>query len=79
MDPNNGDVLALDNYPKYDPNFPRKSLDEKEQKLFESLSDEAVTEKYYDMWRSFAVNDVYEPGSVFKFITASAAYEEKNC
>lgn len=77
MDPNNGDVLALDNYPKYDPNFPRKSLDEKEQKLFESLSDEAVTEKYYDMWRSFAVNDVYEPGSVFKFITASAAYEEK--
>lgn len=44
MDPNNGDVLALDNYPKYDPNFPRKSLDEKEQKLFESLSDEAVTE-----------------------------------
>ena len=28
------------------------------------------------MWRNRAVNDTYEPGSIFKVITAMAAMEE---
>jgi cell division protein FtsI (penicillin-binding protein 3) len=56
MDPISGEVLALANYPSFNPNtFNRYSDDER---------------------RNRAVQDVYEPGSTFKIVTASAAIED---
>lgn len=75
MDPNNGNILAMENFPNYDPNEPRKSVQEEYKN--EKLSDEELTNHLFERWRSFATNDVYEPGSIFKCVTAAAAYEEK--
>lgn len=35
-----------------------------------------TNKKLYKQWRNFVVSDIYDPGSVFKIITASAALEE---
>lgn len=57
MDPYNGGILALCNYPAYNPNdFASSTPDER---------------------RNRAVTDLFEPGSSFKIITASAVLEEK--
>lgn len=77
MDPKTGEVLGLENFPKYDPNNPREGRTEEEKELMDAMSPEDRTNYYYDIWRSFSVNDTYEPGSVFKAITAAAAIEEK--
>lgn len=76
MEPKTGDLLALANKPDYDPNQPTTPLNEEEAKSWEGLSQEEVTKKWFDMWRNFAINDVYEPGSTFKIITAAAGLEE---
>lgn len=57
MRPQTGEVLALANYPDFDPNEPGDS------------EPEALQNR--------ALNYVYEPGSAFKIVTASAALEEK--
>jgi cell division protein FtsI (penicillin-binding protein 3) len=56
MQPQTGEILALANWPTFNPN------------LFSGASPDAR--------RNRAVQDVYEPGSTFKLVTASAALEE---
>lgn len=77
MNPKNGDILGMSSKPDYDPNHSRELLYE----LFQKAYDEAQTREeknkvLFDMWRNPAVNDSYEPGSPFKLITATAAFEE---
>jgi cell division protein FtsI (penicillin-binding protein 3) len=56
MQPHTGDVLALANWPTYNPN--------------------AFTGADSETRRNRAVQEIYEPGSTFKIVTASAALEE---
>lgn len=63
MNPKNGEVLAMANKPDYNPNSPWE-----EGKSFEELQKN---------WRNRAVSDTFEPGSIFKVVTAAAAMEEK--
>jgi cell division protein FtsI (penicillin-binding protein 3) len=56
MDPRTGEILALANWPTFNPNT---FLESQEQSR-----------------RNRAVQDLYEPGSTFKLVTASAALEE---
>lgn len=42
----------------------------------DTLTDEQVQDQLNQMWRNGCINDTYEPGSVFKIITASACLEE---
>ena len=62
MDPNTGEILALANKPDYDPNNPWP----------EGMSDDDIQQ----MWRNRLVSDAYEPGSIFKVVTATAAIEK---
>jgi cell division protein FtsI (penicillin-binding protein 3) len=56
MDPNTGEILALANYPTFNPNVYNRARE--------------------GARRNRAVQDLYEPGSTFKVVTASAALEE---
>jgi len=57
MDPRTGEILALANYPTFNPNAYREYADNER--------------------RNRAVQDLYEPGSTFKIVTAAAALEDR--
>jgi cell division protein FtsI (penicillin-binding protein 3) len=57
MDPHTGEILALANYPVFNPNAYRDFEDNQR--------------------RNRATQDLYEPGSTFKIVTAGAALEEQ--
>ena len=72
MNPKTGDILAMANYPSYNLNTPYTIENSEEIEL----EPEAKVAKLQGMWRNKIISDTYEPGSVFKLITASAALEE---
>lgn len=76
MEPFTGDILAMANKPDYNPNEPRIPLNEKLKEEWESLPIDQLQSKWYEMWRNFAISDIYEPGSTFKVVTAAAVLEE---
>ncbi len=81
MDVNTGAVLAMATMPDFNLNSPWDITDEGVLKDLEEIEDEeayskAYNEAVFSMWRNRAVSDTYEPGSVFKVITAAAGLEE---
>ena len=70
MNPQNGEMLAMVDYPEFNLNEPFT--------LTETYADKGNDEQdaLNQMWRNHCINDTYEPGSTFKIITASAALEE---
>lgn len=75
MNPKTGDILAMATYPNYDLNHPF-TPNEYVAKTYDSLDSEQKSEAIYKMWSNKSISELYEPGSVFKVITASAALEE---
>ena len=75
MNPKTGDILAMATYPNYDLNTPF-TPNEYVAKTYDSLNTEEKANAIYKMWSNKAVSELYEPGSVFKVITASVALEE---
>ena len=73
MDPRDGAILAMVNVPEFDLNDPF-TLNTGEGAG--ELTDEERQDALNRMWRNRSINDTYEPGSVFKIVTASAALEE---
>jgi len=62
MNPKTGEILALANYPDFDPNDPPRNFENFEQ-----------MQEYV---RNFSVKENLEPGSIFKILTAAAAVEQ---
>lgn len=60
MNPTTGEILAMANYPTYDPNEAPKPGDDRSARL------------------NLAISVPFEPGSVFKVVTLSAALETTN-
>lgn len=60
MDPNTGEVLAMTNKPDYNPNNPNGT-------------EKKTNEEIQASWKNNAVQNTFEPGSIFKVVTAYSA------
>lgn len=72
MNPQNGELMAMVNYPEFDLNDPFTLAGDNG----EAVSAEEKQNLLNKMWRNQCISDTYEPGSTFKIITAAAALEE---
>lgn len=75
MNPQTGDILAMASYPDYDLNTPFTPNSTIAQ-TYNNLTTEEKSEALQNMWKNKSISELYEPGSVFKIITASVAIEE---
>lgn len=75
MDPNNGNVLAMANYPNYDLNNPRDLSAYYTEEELEGLDDDAKLELLNELWQNYCVFYTYEPGSTAKPFTIAAGLE----
>ena len=71
MNPQNGELLAMANYPEFNPNEPFTLIPQYAQYKDTEKENDYLNE----MWRNPCVSDTYEPGSTFKIITTTAALE----
>ena len=68
MNPQNGEIYALADVPEYNLNEPFTLNYE---------TDGTVTQDMWNqMWRNYCISDTYEPGSTFKIVTATTAFEQ---
>lgn len=74
MNPQNGELMAMVNYPEFNLNEPFTLIEEMGADGTESA--DKKQELLNRMWRNPCISDTYEPGSTFKIITAAAALEE---
>lgn len=93
MNPQNGEVMAMVNVPEFDLNEPYTlpvakpviTTEEGEEVVDDSsvletkqeMTEEERMNRLNNMWRNGCINDTYEPGSIFKVITAAAGLEEE--
>ena len=83
VDVKTGEILAQATYPDFDLNDPRK-LNEFDAEALAASGFTADSEEYAKLkqelqlvtWSNKAVTEAYMPGSTFKIVTASMAYEE---
>ena len=75
MNPQTGDILAMASYPDYDLNTPF-TPNATIATTYNTLTAEQKSAALQTMWKNKSVSELYEPGSVFKIITAAVAIEE---
>ncbi len=76
MDPQDGDILAMANYPDYDLNDPQNPVYTGLGDKWDSLTDEQKSDARFKLWANKNVSYLYEPGSTFKTVVSSIGLEE---
>ena len=80
MNVNTGAIIAMAVKGDFDPNEPFELSAEDQAKVDAATTDEEKSKLENELlnrqWRNKAVSDTYEPGSVFKIVTAAIALEE---
>lgn len=72
MNPQNGEIYSMVNIPEFNLNDPftlNTGVNQSE------MTEEEKQDALNQMWRNGCINDTYEPGSIFKVVTASACLE----
>lgn len=81
MDVNSGAILGMATKNDYNPNDPFTVYDPDAGATVDMLSGQSETQTLAQaqaaQWRNKAISDLYEPGSVFKIVTAAAGLEEQ--
>ena len=75
MDPNNGEVLAMAQYPNYDPNnaWTLEGYYKKEE--IDAMTEEERLDALNGVWQNFCISDTYEPGSTTKPFTVASGID----
>lgn len=81
MDVNTGAIKAMASTPGFDLNDRNSIYSKKDQATLETITNEDEYSETYaalreQQWKNKAVTELYNPGSVFKVVTGSAALEE---
>lgn len=76
MDPKTGDILAMVTAPDFNPNDPFTHTVDSVKENWENMSSAERTKELQTLWRNRVITDTFEPGSVFKAVTAAIAIEE---
>ena len=75
MDPNNGDVLAMANYPNYDLSNPRDLSAHYTEEELAAMDEDVKMDALNKLWQNFCVTYTYEPGSTAKPFTMAAGFD----
>ncbi len=79
MNVNTGEILGMSSKPDFDPNKPMEVTDPKALERLAGLDDEEYAAQLQveqqTMWRNKTISDPYEPGSVFKLVTAASSLD----
>lgn len=75
MNPQNGEVLAMADYPGFDLNDPRDLSSMYSKKELKKMSDDETMDVLNGLWQNYCVTATYEPGSVQKPFTVAAGLE----
>ncbi len=76
MNPNNGQILSMAQYPTFDLNNPSDLSTYYTGEELAQMDNEQTVDALYDVWSNFCVSNIYEPGSVFKAFTIASGIEE---
>lgn len=80
MNAKTGAILSMATYPGFDPNEPYLISDEATATYLQTLPEADYQEAYIaereKQWKNKAITELYQPGSVFKVVTASSGFEE---
>ena len=75
MDPNSGEILAMDTTTRYNLNDPYNLSTYYTDEEIQAMDEKAKSEAWYKMWRNFCVSDTFEPGSTIKPFTVATGLE----
>lgn len=75
MNPNNGEVLAMADYPDFDLNDPRDLSAYYTEEEIDAMSDEEQLDALNKIWENFCITHTFEPGSTIKPFTVATGLE----
>lgn len=75
MNPQNGEIYAMADFPGFDLNKPREITDYFTPEELEGLDEDARMELLNRLWENFCVTSIFEPGSTVKPLTVACGLE----